>query len=501
VVLPDKTQYTFQYNSYGEVVRMTLPTGGAIGYQYAATMETCSSSNLSGCVINSENSQAVRVGIVERRLLTRYEYANGSTLSRQTNYTYATTSQYNTQVTQVEQDGSGNTLAQMQEFLTGDAWTPDVWGTAQDYYGDAGTGTHYETVTLSGSGQTLRQEYQAHAWRGCAASSWPQTGGGAEPCWWGSGLMDHDLQLCGKWTVLADGSPAPSAATLYQYDQNNNVTDSYEYDYGAGPAALSSCTVGGGWTRHVHTAYTGGTYATFNMGTPVVSAWQPGLASDRQTMNGAGTKIGEQQFAYDQQNLANESGMTGYSPSFAGVNAGRGNLTTSAGWESTNNTYPAHTYTYDIAGNAITDRDANGHTTSYGYGDSYSDGVNRNTYAHVTSATNALGMAARWKWDYWAGKVTTATDINNVNTTYSYNDPLDRMTQKVQAAGLNGFQAQTNVGYTSATDINVYRDQTNFGDGALRTETLYDRLGRSLQLASGLDRRFHKQKKCKQYLT
>ena len=380
VALPDGSSYTFQYNSYGEVARMTLPTGGAIGYQYPGAMGTCPASGATGCVESDHDSQGNLVGIVERRLLTRYEYANGGTTpTRQTNYTYAVTSQYNTQVTEVDEDGSGNTLRQVQDYLTGDAWTPDVWGTAADYYGDAGTGMRYETVTLSGSGQVLRQEYQTHGWRACAASNWPQTGGGAEPCWWVSlnWPMDHDPQLCAEWTVLSDGSPAPSAATLYQYDQNNNRTDSYEYDYGAGPAAsTTSCpAVSGGWTRHVHTAYTGGTYGTFNTGTPVTSAWQPGLASDRQTLNAAGTKVGEQQYSYDQANLVNEPGMVGYSSSFAGVNVGRGNLTTSAAWWNTNNSYPAHTYTYDIAGNVVTDKDANGHTTSYGYADTYSDGV------------------------------------------------------------------------------------------------------------------------------
>jgi hypothetical protein len=117
--------------------------------------------------------------------------------------------------------------------------------------------------------------------------------------------------------VLADGSPAPAAATLYQYDQNNNTTDSYEYDYNAGPAvSTNSCpAVSGGWTRHVHTAYTGGAYATFNTGTPVASVWLPGLASDRQTLNAAGTKIGEQQFAYDQAALQNLSNISGHSSS------------------------------------------------------------------------------------------------------------------------------------------------------------------------------------------
>lgn len=123
-------------------------------------MAGCSSS-LTGCVINLENSQAAPVGIVERRLLARYEYANGSALTRQTNYSYAATGQSGgTEVTETDQDGSGNTLRQVQDYLVGDAWTPDVWGTVTDYYAGPFNGKQYETATLSASGQVLRQEYQ-----------------------------------------------------------------------------------------------------------------------------------------------------------------------------------------------------------------------------------------------------------------------------------------------------------------------------------------------------
>ena len=96
----------------------------------------------------------------------------------------------------------------------------------------------------------------------------------------------------------------------------------------------------------------------------------------------------------------------------------------------------------------------------------------------MTSETNALGQAAKWQWDFGAGKVTTATDIDGVNTTYSYSDPLDRMTQAVRAANVGGFTTQTNVVYTSPTDVNVYNDQVTAGDKALRAETVYDGFGR-----------------------
>src|SRR5262249_3254907 len=36
VVLPDNTSYTFTYNGYGELTKITYPTGGYTAYDYAA---------------------------------------------------------------------------------------------------------------------------------------------------------------------------------------------------------------------------------------------------------------------------------------------------------------------------------------------------------------------------------------------------------------------------------------------------------------------------------
>ena len=59
VVLPDTSRYTFQYNSYGEVLKLTLPTGGAIGYQYPSTMSGCPAA----CVLALENSRRFLWGL------------------------------------------------------------------------------------------------------------------------------------------------------------------------------------------------------------------------------------------------------------------------------------------------------------------------------------------------------------------------------------------------------------------------------------------------------
>jgi len=56
---------------------------------------------------------------------------------------------------------------------------------------------------------------------------------------------------------------------LYGYsgDAYNNLTDTYEYDYGKGPAPSTSCqAVTAGWTRHTNTIFnTAASYTSNNI--------------------------------------------------------------------------------------------------------------------------------------------------------------------------------------------------------------------------------------------
>jgi len=131
------------------------------------------------------------------------------------------------------------------------------------------------------------------------------------------------------------------------------------------------------------------------------------------------------------------------------------------------------------------------HTTTLAYVDSYSDGNNaRNTYAHITQVTyppantSTASQFANWQYDYGTGKPTVATDVNRVNTNYSFaSDPLDRLTQIIRAAGT--LNVQTNVVYspggTVPLSVDVYNDQTVTGDEALHARTYYDGFGRDME--------------------
>src|SRR2546423_1318129 len=70
VTLPNSQQYQFQYNSYGELARVVLPTGGAFEYDYGAGVGGEAASGVIGGGFNEYSINAYR------RVVTRRAYAN-----------------------------------------------------------------------------------------------------------------------------------------------------------------------------------------------------------------------------------------------------------------------------------------------------------------------------------------------------------------------------------------------------------------------------------------
>jgi RHS repeat-associated protein len=148
----------------------------------------------------------------------------------------------------------------------------------------------------------------------------------------------------------------------------------------------------------------------------------------------------------------------------------RGNLTTEQRWLNTTNTYVNTTRTFDVAGNVLTQKDPDGNTTTFSYTDA------QNTYAHATKATNALNQIATAAYDYSTGKIVNTVGPNGEQTSYAYNDPLDRITT-VQAP--NG--GSVSYTYPNYTTVIARRDQNTAGDGALKGQTIVDGFGRLLE--------------------
>jgi hypothetical protein len=80
IQFPDGSQYSFQYNSYGELARVNLPTGGAYEFDYGDGYNNLAGSGFAGSATDDNPV------MIYRRLKERREYVDGSTLTSRTTF-------------------------------------------------------------------------------------------------------------------------------------------------------------------------------------------------------------------------------------------------------------------------------------------------------------------------------------------------------------------------------------------------------------------------------
>lgn len=118
VRLPDGSNYSFQYNSYGELAHVTLPTGGAVEYDYGDGHNVRGNNqNESGHGFEGNPTDGSAV-MIYRRLQERREYSDGSTLSSKTDYTVSNIGG-NTVETEAVYNPSGVLVAQTKHTMYG----------------------------------------------------------------------------------------------------------------------------------------------------------------------------------------------------------------------------------------------------------------------------------------------------------------------------------------------------------------------------------------------
>jgi len=193
--------------------------------------------------------------------------------------------------------------------------------------------------------------------------------------------------------------------------------------------------------------------------------------------DGSGNQAAETSWHYDENPVQDAPGIAGHDSNYGTSWNTRGNATSEWQWfknQSGSWTAVGTLRTFDIAKNTLTQQDPNGNITTFGYND---DGANE--YAFPTSIRNPLGQKANIAYDYYLGKPMQTTDANGTSAAFSYNDPLDRLTQVTRATGAgSGVASQTNYSYPSPNQVTVKQDQNTEGDGALVTIQLFDGLGR-----------------------
>lgn len=502
VELPDGRTYELRYNQWGNLARVVLPTGGAIEYDYA----------------NNVTSEYINRPVTVRRV-----YSDGTTNTLDGKQVYSqtfTTSPEDQTQTTVKQYAADETtiLAHSKHYFKG-APGPSQ-GVGLNSYSKWDQGREYKTETLSTSETgtpVLRRVEQ----------TWAQSPDTGLLVWWANGLSNGpsmNPRVVETVTTLMDSSPYKvSKQTVINpvtlavgFDQYNNQTDAWETDY----VNEGSSWV---WLRHSHTDYlttndvNGKSYNTM-AGTDsvpdiantihirrlpkeqVVYSVNPATGADSSSA-AAHTK-----YYYDQWTLTPRSNISGLDANFTASYAPRGNLTRNSSWlnDTTAGTWINTDVKYDVAGNVVESIDARNNSTLFNYEDrfgatngdvnSYSVPLELSTptpaqssYAFVTSVSNALGHTSHAKYDFYLGVPVDGQDVNGVVASGYYTnaqqqtDPLDRPFKMVTAVGTS-VQSQSSFSYNDAARmVTVTSDRDAYNDNLLKTETFYDKLGRTTE--------------------
>jgi len=423
VQFPNGYQFQFLYNSFGELARITLPTAGAIEYDYGDGHN----GSLNGFEGLTSDANPI---MIYRRLQERREYSGGgSTMTSRVHHSvsYVGTTTVETDTTY---DASGTAVARTIHTISGSPLDAlSLTATSCNAWNEG-----LEAQTEFGAPNTLVTVANTYTTQ--------------------SGCMNNP-QLTTQTTTQND-SNAVSKVT-FSYDSYNNVTDKVEYDWGAASP--------GGKLRDTTTAYlTTQTYLDANL---------VRLPAEVKVFDGGTTLFSDTQYVYD------GTGMTDAPQIVQHDNVGgvRGNVSSiKLCLNAASCTWLTTTMGYDIAGNPISVTDANSHQTALTFEDAYSDAIDRKTYAHPKTSTNAAGQQRSWTYDFSTGQPRTATDLSGAISTYSFADTLDRLTKIVYPNG-----GSTVFGYPDATTVTTKQDQTTANDGLLNATTTYDGLGRLVE--------------------
>lgn len=418
VWLPDGLQsYKFFYNQYSELARVESPTGGAVEYDY----DVGAVGGGNGVICYEEEYR------IYRRLVERRVYPDGSTISKRNSYSRPETAAANCNVNNFTNaghvtsdtfDGLGALLKREKHFFyTYNGGVAKSFFTKPVYYYSSWPtpivdswkdGKEYKTEIIGSDGTTLlrRTEFE-----------WQQQ----QPYWWTGSAIEapiRDPKLVSTVTTLGDTNQVsritsinPNNPNDIGFDQFNNQTDLYEYDFGNGQP--------GGLVRRTHTDYVSSQTYVSEYGPHLRSLpSQVWVSSDSAGNN----KLSLTQYEYDNYSagvasapLMSRNDVSGFDAiNFSGAYTTRGNVTATISYQNGQaQSGIIKSYSqYDILGNVVKSIDPNGNTTTFSYSDNFGspDGEARTntapaqlnglcTFAFATSSTNPLGWTTYSQYD------------------------------------------------------------------------------------------------------
>jgi RHS repeat-associated protein len=430
IVLPNGLSYKFSYNIYGEIDKVIYPTGAFERYTYG---------ELPGIGdIQAPYVQANR-GVVKRELS-----ANGSG-NDIAEWQYSVASRYqdinvplNTLRVTTKAPDNTYTESDRQNFKA-----PQQSGRANPHFWpfgfeDAANGMVIETRVYAPNpdgtkGTMLRRSLTK--WEKSEQDVQHRTalpGDEVEKAY-RNARAAKEVSL-----ILDTGGDALAKTLTYQYDTTYQLstgldliasTESHFSSVAQTTAQTGAVdTISPGWgtlASTVETTYLNdAAYRDRNL---------LGLVTSVALRDANGQAVSKTETFYDEASYAvNIAGQaTGWTDPATSV---RGNATTSRRYiDLLSNLYLESHVSYDQWGNVRSTWDARGNQSRVDYVDSFSDGVNRNTFAYATSATTAVpdptgshgsntAFTSSSTYDYATGLTVSSTDASGQTTHFSYRD-------------------------------------------------------------------------------
>jgi RHS repeat-associated protein len=424
VVLPNGQTYTFTYEetpgwpgyTTARLKRVTLPTGGYYEYQYPATGNNG---------ISCEDASV-------------------------------------TSLTRIINDGSSTTTWQYTRTKTEDTLTRKTWKAVvtppTPPYDAAANQSVYTFTEISsplgretsekhyqggeGSGQLLRTVSTVYA---VIAGTYPGT-----------------LAPATRTTILENNQQSKIET---DYDGYGNLLALREYAWGTGAP--------GGLVRNTTFTYlSGSAYTARNILNRV---------TQKLIKDGSGTIKYRQDTSYDATALACVTGATQHDDTNYGCSlTTRGNPTSLTQYQDpvalTGSVTQA--MTYNSLGNVVSVTDPGGNTSSFSYADNYTDGLNRSTYAYLTSTSKPAPFSSQTmstKYYYSTGQRASVTGENSRVTSFIHADVLNRLTQTNYPDG-----GQTMISYDDTNRI-VTTTQKQTSTANISMAEVYNGLGQLIQ--------------------
>lgn len=402
VVLPNGTAWTFEYNSrsagdpsninYGDLTKITFPTGGSISYSYA---------NASFLYYTGTFQCASWETPVSRTVVSRTVDANDGTGSLTWSYRWGAINYAATPatMTNVMTDPLGNDTV----YLNSDIDTlRSTWRETnrQLYRGSQTSGALLRTVSTDWAPYNPSTSCQPNpALPIHTTTIWPNGK---------TTKMERDYDFAITWAAGCTGS-------------YGDVIAQRDYDYGNGaPGALLRSTA----TSYL--ALSNSSYLNNNL---------LDLVSSLQVNDGSGVQQAYTTFGYDESQLAS-SGITTQHDSNPPTGTTRGNLTSVNRWLNktisgttitATNTYIPSQGAYFDTGTVYQSTDPMGHTTTYAYSPSFAAAYVTQTQFPDTNSPNLAHHIVSRNYDFNTGLLTSFTDQNGNTSTYSY-DNMFRIT-------------------------------------------------------------------------